>query len=232
MVASTNLCRSNTSEAVLIEDNRTGRDAELLTPSENEELQSCEKEIETNLKAFFEVGRALMEINRNRLYRARYGTFEEYCRKRWDMSRIHAFRLLKAAEVRQALLPIGNTQLPENEAQIRPLTLLSPKKALSTWQKVLEKAGTSKITARLVRLTVEEVRKKTPLPKNNVYNEWQHEIFYLLKKVQLATHDGHPQKASEILEKMRLVLDLQIEKELGAQKIVNDESKPISESLR
>ena len=74
-------------------------------------------------------------------------------------SRIHALRLLKAAELHQTLLPIGNIQLPD-KAQIRPLTLLSPKKALRTWRKVLEKAGTSKITARLVRLTVEEVAEK------------------------------------------------------------------------
>jgi hypothetical protein len=214
------VAKINSSRHVIIgtHQNRTGEtladDTSLLSASEKGQLQKWEEIIETKLKAFFEVGCALMEIKASRLYRAQYATFEEYCRHRWDMSRIHAFRLLKAAEVHQALLPIGNIPLPENEAQMRPLTLLTPKRALSAWQKVLAKAGTGKITAKLVRLTVEEVTKSSSSSKkSDNHEEWQHEIFHLLKKAQLATDQGQSQNVSEILEKIRLVLDLQIAKE-------------------
>jgi len=57
--------------------------------------------------------------------------FEEYCKEKWDFSRIRAFRLIQSVEVRKNVLtgvniepkiiesvkslPIG--RLPENEAQ-------------------------------------------------------------------------------------------------------------------
>jgi hypothetical protein len=52
-----------------------------------------------------------------------HGTFEEYCRERWGMSRIHAYRLIESAAVVGNLLPIG-TSLPTTESQARPLTTL------------------------------------------------------------------------------------------------------------
>jgi hypothetical protein len=173
IIVDTNVIRDNADQP--------GNSSRLSSP-EKAQLQRCEELIQAKLKTFFEVGLALMEINQSRLYRAEYTTFEEYCRDRWDMSRIHAFRLLKAAEVHKALLPIGNIPAPENEAQMRPLTLLSPKKARSAWQKVLEKAGTAKITAKLVRITVEEVSKNSsPTKESDNHEEWQHEIFQLVQ---------------------------------------------------
>src|SRR5215831_18370734 len=79
-------------------------------------LEKCEVAIEKGLRTFFEVGTALAEIRAGNLYRRDYDTFEEYCRKRWELSRIHAHRLMGAAEVIQNLLPIGN-KLPTHESQ-------------------------------------------------------------------------------------------------------------------
>jgi hypothetical protein len=187
-----------------------------LTSSELDELTRYEAVISARLRDFFEVGRALIEISRKKLYRRDYATFEEYCHERWDMSRIHAFRLLKAAEVHQVLLPIGNIALPENEAQIRPLTTLPPKKAKIAWEKVLKKAGADKITAKLVRQVVSEFNEKVGAneAKQKRRNEWQHEVHVLLKKIHLATAHGKLQEASQILEKIRVVLDIEIGKEV------------------
>ena len=44
-------------------------------------------------------GLALMEIRDGRLYRAEFGTFEEYCNQRWGWERAHAYRLIDAAQV-------------------------------------------------------------------------------------------------------------------------------------
>jgi hypothetical protein len=46
-------------------------------------LAQCEGVIERGMKSFIEVGTALLKIRDERLYRENYGTFEEYCRKRW-----------------------------------------------------------------------------------------------------------------------------------------------------
>lgn len=69
---------------------------------------------------------------RPRLYREQFATFEDYCRERWGMSRVHAHRLIESAEVIGNLLPIGNT-VPANEAQARALTGLEPEQQRTAW---------------------------------------------------------------------------------------------------
>src|SRR5215467_1413999 len=51
-----------------------------------------------------------------------YVTFEDYCRERWKMSRIHAHRMIEASEVAGNLLPVGN--VPKTESQAREHELL------------------------------------------------------------------------------------------------------------
>lgn len=80
--------------------------------------------IEGGLQTFVEVGSALMEIRNSRLYRASHATFEDYCRQRWGMSRIHAHRMIEAETVATHLLPIGN--IPATESVARPLASLPP----------------------------------------------------------------------------------------------------------
>ena len=55
-------------------------------------LPELEAVIERGLATFIEVGKALMEIQDGRLYRETHATFEDYCRQRWEMSRVHAHR--------------------------------------------------------------------------------------------------------------------------------------------
>jgi hypothetical protein len=88
-------------------------------------------------KTFVEVGLALSEIRDSRLYRANYSTFEGYCRERWGWSRVHAHRLIEAADVVKTL-PIGNTAAIATESQARELAKVEPEKRAA----VLEKAGT------------------------------------------------------------------------------------------
>jgi hypothetical protein len=60
------------------------------------------------LNTFVEAAGALIEIRDSKLYRDTFDTFEDYWRERWQMSRFYAYRLMDAAEVSEALLPIGN----------------------------------------------------------------------------------------------------------------------------
>ena len=48
-------------------------------------LAECEDVINRGLATFVEVGNALLRIRDERLYRAEFGTFEAYCRQRWQM---------------------------------------------------------------------------------------------------------------------------------------------------
>lgn len=120
-----------------------------LTTAERAELGRYEKVIERGIDAFMDVGSALIAIRDDKLYRATHGTFEDYCRARWDMSRSYAYRTIGAAEVIENLSPIGDI-LPVNEAQTRPLVKLEPEQQREAWADAVEHAPDGKPTAAAV----------------------------------------------------------------------------------
>lgn len=77
-------------------------------------LADAESKIERGLSTFWEVGNALMQIRDERLYRADFPTFEDYCQQRWSMTRRRANQLVEAAQM-GTMVPI------ENERQARAL---------------------------------------------------------------------------------------------------------------
>jgi hypothetical protein len=122
-----------------------------LREDEMAELERCEALIETGREVFLRVGRALMTIRDDRLYRDRYGTFENYCREKWELDRSHAYRFIAAAEVMGSLSPIGDRlALPKNEAQTRPLARLEPERRIEAWKEAITLAGDGEVTARHV----------------------------------------------------------------------------------
>lgn len=125
---------------------------EVLNTDEKQELRRCEGVIKRGWDTFVDVGRALAAIQKQRLYREKYETFEAYCRDRWQYGKSHAHRLIGAAEVIEHLSPIGDkVPLPLNEAQVRPLIGLPPDDQVKAWRAAVEQAGASRVTARLVR---------------------------------------------------------------------------------
>ena len=148
-----------------------------LTASEHTELTCCEQTIERGLTTFIEVGNAFLGIRDKRLYRETYSTFEDYCRQRWGMSRIHAYRLMEAAQVVGNLSPIGNT-LPSNESQARLLARLSSDQQREVWQQVMESAPDGKVTAEYIQTVVRELTKQPGAPEphqlinSSTSNEW------------------------------------------------------------
>ena len=132
-----------------------------LSPDECKRLATCERTIQKGLGTFFEVGRALLLIRSERLYRNAHETFEEYCGERWDITRSYAHRLIFAAETTEILLPIGNS-LPEREAHVRPLASVPKEHRAEVWRDALEEAsavdavtGKPNVTAKLVLEAVE-----------------------------------------------------------------------------
>ncbi len=111
--------------------------AEVLSAEESQRLQNLEEVIargqviQRRQAGFIEVGAALAEIRAGRLYRQSYGTFEQYCRARFKMTRMRASQLINAAEVARN---VNNClQQPTHEAQVRPLTKLEPEQQREAW---------------------------------------------------------------------------------------------------
>lgn len=146
--------------------------SDYLTAVEIDELRQCEIVIEHGLKTFIEVGNALMEIRDKRLYRIEYSTFEEYCQKRWDLTRRYIDRLINAAMVVDNIVDqqrnaVSNNEtnwsqntVPINEAQARPLTNLTPEGQAAVWQTVINTAPNGKVTAQHVQNVVEDFNYK------------------------------------------------------------------------
>ncbi len=152
-----------------------------LTIHENQKLNALENTIARGLKYYIEVGAALLAIRDERLYRAQYGTFEDYCEARWNMSRRHAYRLIEANEVVEAVRPIGH--IPANEAQARELATLPREDVAPVWQQIVDTAPDTGITAAFVRETVEtykEVQRGAPPALHSSdSNEWYTKAEYV-----------------------------------------------------
>lgn len=70
-------------------------------------------------------GDGLIAIRDERLYRAAYATFGDYCRERWGMSRPRAYQLIESASTVSTLVDKGHPP-PATESQDRLLAKLPP----------------------------------------------------------------------------------------------------------
>lgn len=128
---------------------------EALTTTQAEELQTHERVISEGLQTFYDVGAALMAIRDSRLYRANHRNFEDYCRERWNMTRMRASQLIGAAEVvanvNHGLQPLPP---PNNERQARELSQLPADAQIHAWAATSEMLSDEPVTAERVRQVV------------------------------------------------------------------------------
>ena len=103
-------------------------------------LDELEQTIASGLTQFLEVGNALLEIQAHRLYQEDgYQTFEQYCAKRWSISRSQAYRMIQAAEVATHLAADPQLPMPVHEAQTRVLARLKEPAAIrAVWEEVVD----------------------------------------------------------------------------------------------
>ncbi|WP_313890023.1 MULTISPECIES: hypothetical protein [Nostoc] len=104
-----------------------------LTEQEQSDRLHLERKVE---RAFFEAGKALMELRDRRLYRSTHKTFEDYCRERFGFSRRQPYHLIEAAVIFDNLVEKCERSvhiLPTNEWQVRPLTKLDPDTQPEAW---------------------------------------------------------------------------------------------------
>ena len=155
-------------EVIVIDSNLTP-----LTQVEAKQLEQREQIIKQGITAFKQVAEALVEIRDQRLFRAQYRTFEDYCREKWGMTRRHADRLVLANAVVENLesdqlvskIPVA---IPVNEAQARPLAALPPKQQVEVARIVAAKTKTP--TAKDFTKAVQTQVEDEPKPEVKSYN--------------------------------------------------------------
>jgi hypothetical protein len=160
------------------------------------QLARLESLISRNQEHFCETGRALKEIRDNQLYKlALFDTFEAYTRARWDISRAHAYRLIKYCEVIHNLSPIGEV-LPANESQVRHLAPLRSMEQRQVWKDFL--ASGTEPTARNIKrfITARGMKKSDPADlSGRITDEYMAAVNVMLEQVRAARND-HWQKTS------------------------------------
>lgn len=134
-----------------------------LNAAEEFKLNEFERIIELNIGGFMLVGRALKAISDQKLYRAKFTRFQDYCHARWGLSDKHAYRLIEAYTCvdklqKELVSPIGETRFPIHESQVRPLTPLVPEKQVKAWQQVLKACKGKPITADEVQNVVDKMQ--------------------------------------------------------------------------
>lgn len=145
-----------------------------LAVSEIGRLEELEAIVERGLAAFVEVGRALIAIRDEGLYRD-HGSFETYCRARWGQtpgltlnSRQRVHQVIRAAEVSK----IFDGEGPEVESQARALAPLldQPEILRETWAEVVEIHPEP--TAAIVREAVDRRLGTTAVLGSSESDEW------------------------------------------------------------
>lgn len=146
-----------------------------LTHTESQQLATLEETIQRDLQTFTEVGNALLEIRDNRLYREQYGTFEQYCRDKWGVSKRRANQMVQAAGV-LGNIENGNhgsqTELPKTERHARPLSQLPAEEQGEAWEAATQKAETEEreVTAKDVKKEVSKRKEPKQEPQKQEDN--------------------------------------------------------------
>jgi hypothetical protein len=169
-----------------------------LSAEQKSRLFELEAIVEKNIVSFLEVGRALLAIRDERLYRA-YGTWEQYCRRRFGITQCRGLELVRSAETAETLLrgpgnpDSGDARLPADLApsMLRPLNGLEPALACACWR-LATRIGkpTSHVVGQIVRVVKEAIDQGQSNSSRHSELKQPHKQIFLSSLYRLAAGDG------------------------------------------
>jgi len=112
----------------------------LLTSDEETLLDQLVVRVRNVEKGYVAAGQALIEIQTKQLYRQDWVSFPSFCLTIFGYPRSHAYRLMEAARVVQALVEAGFTLLPFTERQARRLAAIPEEKRSEIWKSIVKEA--------------------------------------------------------------------------------------------
>jgi hypothetical protein len=140
-----------------------------LTIEEKAELENLEGTISREMGSFIVVGKALLTIRDQALYREGYKTFSDYCKGKWGKGRTYANYLIRGSRVATNLATAVATMLPceiqpIHEQQVRPLAVLEPAQQCEVWEEAVRSADGKAVTFNQVKALVAELTAPAPEP--------------------------------------------------------------------
>lgn len=181
---------------------RNGHSRNLRNVSRYEVLK---EKVKTWCEDRFKIGEALAEIQRDKLYREEYSTFEELCETEFDIKRAHAYRLIDAVAVKASVVemsPMGDKI--QTERQARALAPVPVEKRVEVMERVIEQGAvtakaiteTAALIAPPVKCEPEQVHDKTgfPIPVE-VVDDWNRAESYAetlrsLSRIKVSLEEG------------------------------------------
>lgn len=131
---------------------------ESISLPESARLVELEEIIEKGVSTFIKVGEALAEIRDKKLYRVSHGTFEEYCKEEWQISRRSAYDLISTSSAAQNVQEVAQI----TREQARPLAKLKePAQQRAAIAVAVESANGTQPTTAQVESAVEQVQAET-----------------------------------------------------------------------
>ena len=112
-----------------------------LSTVESKDLRSLEQVIERGQKTFLEVGKALLAIKAQKLYRQDFKTFAEYCTDRWGFAKSRAYQMIDAAKVVENVQHVGQIAPPANARQACELAKLPADQQANAWADVVDECA-------------------------------------------------------------------------------------------
>lgn len=126
-----------------------------MSSAERKRFKKLDRMVSKFAKQLIVVAEALAEIKRDKLYRAKHKTFQDYCESVHQISRQYANRLVKAGEIYSEMVPIVSKMgmaLPGNEAQMRELSRLpNTDQRVEVLRAIAEEDGDGNLTASRLR---------------------------------------------------------------------------------
>lgn len=147
-------------------------------------------------KDMVKVGLALREIKEDKLYLAKFDTYEEYCQSVLAMSRQYANSLIRAGRAVERLETIVSKEglpLPVNEGQVRELLRVrNLDERAQIYKKALKSVFgiPSRLTAAKIREVIEESGVIKPPPKRVTPTQKIQKARELTGKIEAALADG------------------------------------------
>ncbi len=160
--------------------------------TERDKLVRLENVIDQSRRRFYETGRALKRIRDEKLYKvALFDSFECYVRRRWEMGKSQAYRLIEACVVVENLSPIGDVA-PANEAQARVLASLPAAEQRKVWSAFLESGAeqTAENIKRFIRAGAAKPGSERKDLTGQIGADYKKVVLEMMEQINLAKSDG------------------------------------------
>jgi hypothetical protein len=180
-----------------------------IAPADLDDFTRLDRAVRDGLRTLFEIGPALKAIHERELWRmGGFTSWNQYCENALGLSRVHANRIMAAAEIAQAIRKglerVGSplqSVLPTAESQVRPLVRLSSaKQQLEVWNMAVSKAEGRQPTAKIVDAVVTELvadrsksESKPPQPKQRS----REEVLEAFRHLRQTVAEQQPREAIE-----------------------------------